>query len=164
MGAIGFSYIGALYLLILFIPNIIWAVKKPEGYDPSGETPLLLILERVGQPAVTCTALIFRDTNPKPFSAWSAWLILSLICMALYIVYWVRYFAGKRKLKDFYRSLFCVPYPGASLPVIGFLLLGIYGKVIWIIISVIVLGIGHTGIHMQHMKKIKKSVSMSEVQ
>jgi hypothetical protein len=34
----------------------------------------------------------------------------------------------------------------------AFLLLGIYGKVIWLIASVIVLGIGHIGIHIQHLK------------
>ena len=28
----GFSYEGLLYLLMLFIPNIIWTKYKPEGY------------------------------------------------------------------------------------------------------------------------------------
>jgi hypothetical protein len=44
--------------------------------------------------------------------------------------------------------------PLASLPVIAFLLLGIYGKVIWLIASAILIGIGHIGIHIQHLKKI----------
>jgi hypothetical protein len=35
-------------------------------------------------------------------------------------------------------------------------LLGIYGKVIWLMISVVILGIGHIGIHLQHRKNIKK--------
>jgi hypothetical protein len=58
-------------------------------------------------------------------------------------------------LENFYRSFCGIPVPGASLPVIAFLLLGIYGKVIWLIVSVIVLGIGHIGIHIQHLKAIK---------
>jgi hypothetical protein len=38
----------------------------------------------------------------------------------------------------------------------AFLLLGIYGKVIWLIISAIIIGIGHIGIHVQHYKAIKQ--------
>ena len=35
----------------------------------------------------------------------------------------------------------------------GFLL-GVYGKVIWLMISVIILEIGHIGIHRKHRKEI----------
>ena len=56
---------------------------------------------------------------------------------------------------DFYRPLFGIPVPGATLPVAAFLLLGIYGKVIWLIIASMILGIGHIGIHLQHIKKLK---------
>lgn len=42
------------------------------------------------------------------------------------------------------------------MPVAAFLLLGIYGKVIWLIISIIILGIGHIGIHLQHLKELEK--------
>ena len=48
-----------------------------------------------------------------------------------------------------------VPVAGATLPVVAFFLLGVYGKVIWLLISVVILGIGHIGIHLQHRKKIK---------
>lgn len=27
----GFSYVGLIYLLMLFIPNILWSKKKAEG-------------------------------------------------------------------------------------------------------------------------------------
>lgn len=27
----GFSYVGLIYLLMLFVPNIIWTKCKPEG-------------------------------------------------------------------------------------------------------------------------------------
>jgi len=37
MGHIGFSYIGLIYLLMLFIPNIIWTKHKPAGYDFQNE-------------------------------------------------------------------------------------------------------------------------------
>lgn len=36
-------------------------------------------------------------------------------------------------------------------------LLAIYGKVIWLMIAVIILGIGHIGIHIQHSREIKSN-------
>jgi hypothetical protein len=45
---------------------------------------------------------------------------------------------------------------GATFPVIAFLLLGIYGKVIGLIIASAILGAGHIGIHLQHIKVLKE--------
>ncbi|GAA0086404.1 hypothetical protein UT300007_28440 [Clostridium sp. CTA-7] len=155
IGHLGFSYIGLIYLLMLFIPNIIWTKHQPEDYDYSNENKLLLLFERIGQVYVTWCALIFSDFNPTHFSLWSLWLISSFILMILYETYWIRYFIGEHTLKKFYSSFYGIPVPGATLPVVAFLLLGVYGKVIWMIISIIILGIGHIGIHIQHLKEIK---------
>lgn len=74
--------------------------------------------------------------------------------MILYELYWMRYFRGGHTLHDFYKRFRGVPIPGASLPIVAFLLLGIYGKVIIMILSTILLGIGHIGIHLQHIRKL----------
>ncbi|MGG7177414.1 hypothetical protein ACQPU1_07485 [Clostridium paraputrificum] len=153
LGHFGFSYVGLAYLLMLFIPNLIWSKNQPSDYDYSNENKVLLVFERIGQVLVTCCALIFSDFNPRTFSLWTFWLIASLFLMLIYEIYWIRYFTGEHTLKNFYRSLYGVPVPGATLPVIAFLFLGIYGKVIWMIISIIILGIGHIGIHLQHLKE-----------
>jgi hypothetical protein len=154
LGHLGFSYIGLVYLFMLFIPNIIWTKHQPVGYDYSNENKLLLLFERIGQVCVTCCALIFSDFNLAPFSLWNLWLGASFLLMILYEIYWIRYFRGEHTLKNFYRSFYGIPVPGATLPVIAFLLLGIYGEVIWMIISIIILGIGHIGIHLQHLEEI----------
>lgn len=153
LGHLGFSYIGLLYLLMLTIPNVLWAKRQPIGYDPKGENRILLILERAGQALVTCCSLIFSDFNLKPFSPWSLWLVASFALMLLYEGFWVRYFRGGHTLEDFYGRFCGVPLPGATLPVVAFFLLGIYGKVIWMMLSIVILGIGHIGIHMQHLKE-----------
>lgn len=155
LGHFGFSYVGCIYLLMLFIPNILWTKYKPSGYNDvvSNENRVLLALERVGQVLVTCMAVIFNDYNLKPFSLWNLWLIVSFILMIVYEINWIRYFNSKHALKDFYGSFLGIPVPGASLPVVAFLLLGIYGRVIWLIISIIILGIGHIGIQLQHLKE-----------
>ena len=42
VGHIGFSYVGFLFLLLLFIPNIIWTKNLPEGYTSKNESKILL--------------------------------------------------------------------------------------------------------------------------
>ena len=55
-------------------------------------------------------------------------------------------------MKDFYSSILGIPVAGATLPVLAFLLLAVY---IIFGIAVIILGIGHIGIHMMHRKEIE---------
>lgn len=161
LGHFGFSYIGPIYLLMLFIPNLIWAKNPPADYSAAHENKVLKICERVGQVLVTCTVLIFEDFNIRVDSLWSLWLLASFFLMVLYEIGWIRYFTSENKEKNFYRSLLGIPVPLASLPVLGFLLLGIYGKVIWLIGSIVLLGIGHIGIHFQHLNN-SQSHSISE--
>lgn len=153
-GHIGFSYIGLIFMLMLFIPNLIWTKKLPQGYNPQNENKILLFFERVGEVLVTCCALFFSDFNLHKWSDWSWWLVAAIVLMIMYECWWIRYFLSERTLSDFYSSFFSIPVAGATLPVIAFLLLGVYGKVIWLIISVVILGIGHIGIHLQHRKEI----------
>lgn len=44
---------------------------------------------------------------------------------------------------------------GATLPVAAFFLLGVYGSVYLLMGSVVILGIGHIGIHLQHLRALK---------
>lgn len=155
MGHFGFSYIGVLYLLMLFIPNILWAKFPPQGYSAAHEHRVLGLFEKAGQVLVTACALIFSDFNLHGADVGTIWLVLSFLCMLLYEGYWIRYFRSARTLEDMYASFYHIPYAGATLPIMAFALLGIYGKVIWMIISVIILGIGHIGIHIQHAHELK---------
>ena len=157
----GFSYVGLLYLLMLFIPNFFWTQNKPQDYDKYSvnENKVLLCLERVGEVLVCCLVLIFSDYNVHKISLWSLWLLVSLVLMFLYECYWVRYFKSEKRLKDFYSSLLGIPVAGATLPVCAFFLLGIYGKNPLLLAAVIVLGIGHIGIHVGHYREIASSES-----
>lgn len=157
LGHFGFSYVGLIFLLLLFIPNIIWAREKTQGYTSENENKILLIFERIGQILTTICVLIFDDFNLHGWSDWSWWLIVSFVLMVMYELWWIRYFRSKRKLSDFYSSFLGVPLAGATLPVISFFLLGIYGKVIWLIVAVLILGLGHIGIHIQHSRELKIS-------
>lgn len=158
--AFGFSYVGLAFLLMLFIPNIIWTRKKPMGYQEyaATENKVLGIFERIGEISVTCLCLIFTDFNPRIINLYGSiqfpmrifFLIIAIVLMIFYEIYWVRYFMSKRTMNDFYSSFLGFPVAGATLPVMAFLLLGIYGNNIALIIASVILGIGHIGIHAKH--------------
>lgn len=152
----GFSYVGLIYLIMLLVPNLFWTKYKPEDYEKyvKNENKILKIFESIGQVLVTCIVLIFKNFNIS-LNAWAVWLILSFLFMVLYEIYWIKYFKSEKTMRNFYSSLLGIPVAGATLPVIAFLLLGIYGKNIPLILATIILGIGHIGIHMSHKKEIE---------
>lgn len=161
-GHFGFSYIGFLFLLMLFIPNIIWTKKQPQGYTAENENRILLFMERAGQVSVCCCALMFSDFNVRKWTAWSWWLIAAFLLMVMYELWWVRYFRSARRAEDFYSSFLVFPLAGATLPVLAFFVLGIYGKVIYMLLAALILGVGHIGIHLQHKREIKCSDKVQE--
>jgi len=81
IGQLGFSYVGLVYLLMLWIPNAIWSKNKPIDYRLDRENRVLLIFERAGQVCCTCCVLIFNDLKMTPFSGRSLWLIASFSLM-----------------------------------------------------------------------------------
>lgn len=153
----GFSYIGLIFLLMLMTPNLLWTRNKPKDYDKyvANEKKVLLAMERIGEAAVSCLALIFSDFNVQGVSTWGIWLLAACTLMILYEVYWIRYFKSAKTMRDFYSSLLGIPVAGATLPVAAFFLLGIYGRNPLLVVAVMILGIGHIGIHMEHRKELQ---------
>ena len=153
----GFSYVGFIFLLMLFIPNLLWTKHKPDGYDDvaKSENKILLILERIGEVAVSGLVLISRDLNVQGWNVRLLWLVGAFALMILYEIFWLRYFRSAQTLHDFYRSLLGVPVAGATLPVLAVLLLAVYGKNPFLFAAGVVLGVGHIGIHLGHRKEIR---------
>lgn len=151
----GFSYVGLIYLLMLFVPNGFWAKYRPVGYDEiaKNENRVLGIFERSGEICVSTLVLIFSDFNVR-ICWWALFLTASFGLMILYEIYWIKYFKSEKKLQDFYTSICGIPLAGATLPVCAFFLLGVYGKNIFLMVASVILGIGHIGIHYGHWKEI----------
>ena len=154
----GFSYVGLIFLVMLFVPNLCWTKAQPEGYDryAKHENRVLLTLERVGEVAVSALVLIFSDFNVQGVEPWLCWLIGALLLMILYEVFWVRYFKSARTMRDFYRSLLGVPVAGATLPVAAAMLIAVYGKNPFLFGAAVILGIGHIGIHLTHRREVNE--------
>lgn len=132
---------------MLFVPNIVWSRFQPKDYEKysKNENGILLALERVGQVSVTFFAL-FSGIK----FGWSLLLVISFVSMILYEVYWIRYFKSSRTMEDMNRNLWLIPLPGATLPVFAAFLLGIHAGNVFLVISSVILGIGHIGIHYNH--------------
>lgn len=155
MGHFGFSYAGLLFLILLMVPNLLWTKNQPEGYTGEWENRVLVLLERMGEACACCSLLVFSDLNPRREAGlWNLWLAAAAVLMGLYEYWWARYFRSERKLSDFYSSLWGIPVAGATLPVAALALMGIYGRVIWVLLSAAVLGVGHIGIHLRHRREI----------
>lgn len=152
----GFSYMGLIFLVMLFIPNILWTKHKPKDYEKyvGNENKILLLLERTGEILVSCFSLIFTDFNPHGLELRSVWLMLAALAMLLYEGYWIRYFRSRQEMTDFYSSFLGIPVAGASLPVAAFFFLGIYGSNFLLIFATIILGTGHIGIHLSHRREV----------
>lgn len=167
----GFSYVGLLFFIMLFVPNLIWAKNKPKDYDKYviNENKVLLMIERIGEATTLTAALIFSDYNLRAFTIWSLWLCLAFLFMVLYELYWIRYFRSGKTMADMYSSYWGFPVAGASLPCLAFFCLGIYGTNIFLIVSALFLSVGHIGIHLNHRKeavgkkKTKKIVKVIRV-
>ena len=144
--------IGLVFLALLLIPNIIWSFNKPDDYDKyvKNENKILLALERIGQISVIVFTLFFNNYN----NDFVITLIIAVVLMILYEMYWFKYFRSERRMSDMYSDFLKIPVAGATIPVLAFFFLGIYGQNVFLIISVIVLAIGHIGIHLSHEKEI----------
>lgn len=156
----GISVVGIVFLLMLFIPNIIWSKKQPEGYEEASkrENKVLLSLERAGEALVSTLVLIDRRLDSFSLSPRSGCMILALILMLLYELYWRKYFRSSRTLADMYSDYCGFPLAGASLPVFAVFLLGIYACNVFLTAAAVILGIGHIGIHLMHKKDIEKEI------
>ena len=109
----GFSYVGLIYLFMLFIPNIIWTKNQPEDYEKyvQNENKFLQIMERIGEVLVCCFVLIFSDFNIRFNSMWCIWLLLSFMLMILYEIYWIKYYiTGMCILFTWCIWKQCIPY------------------------------------------------------
>lgn len=143
---------GGLFLLLLILPNLLWVRRQPEGYTAAGESGALRAFERVGEVLTSAVALFSPGLN---WHGWSWWFAGAAVLMVLYELWWVRYFRSERSLADFYGSFLGIPIPGAVLPVAAFFLLGLYGRVVLLLIATGVLGVGHIGIHWGHRMELR---------
>lgn len=152
----GFSGIGFLFIVMLMIPNLLWIKHQPKDYQNyvGNENKLLVCLERIGEIGVSCLAVCFNDCSVFAISLRTLLLAAAFVLMLMYEWFWIRYFRSNQTMQDFYCTCFQIPVPGAVLPVAALFLLALYESNLYLLIAVVVLGIGHIGIHLQHRAEV----------
>ncbi len=159
------SWLGVVYMLATIGPNLIWTRHKPEDYDKYvvRESALLRALERTGETLVACTVLITGSGRGLlPLTGRSLWLAASIALMVLYELFWLRYFRGENTMERFYGRFLGIPVPGALLPVAAFFLLAVYDRNPLLGVSVIILAVGHIGIHLAHAREVRNGLPEDE--
>ena len=159
----GFCISGIVFLLMLMIPNMVWAKSaKPQGYEEAArENRILLGMERIGEVSVSAMLAVFTSLNPcirklpegLMVDMRICFWLLAFVLMIFYEGYWVRYFRSRRTMADFYSSFLGFPVAGATLPVLAVLILSLYAGNVLLLGAAVVLGIGHIGIHLMHQRE-----------
>ena len=155
-GHFGFSYIGLILLVLILAPNVVFTRFGPTDMITFEENRVLVILERVGQALCFALVLLFDDFNLRRGGLWLLWLGGAFLCVILYLICWGRYYAGNHEMRDLHRSFLGIPLPMAVLPTAAFLLLSVYGSVIWLLLAGVLFGIGHIWNTARNMIFLKK--------
>lgn len=99
----GFSYVGLIYLVMLFAPNIKWARNKPKDYDrfAKNENKILLMFERTGEILTSAIVLVFSDFN---IHGWNGQSDLSAVLNAVFSI-WITNIEFRKAEPQKYRLL-----------------------------------------------------------
>lgn len=87
-----FNIFGFLFVVIMMIPNIVYAIKKPEGFENKYKNKFVLFLEKVGR--IGCFIFMFINLPGTYLGFWSLpcmffYIILESILLLAYIIIWI---------------------------------------------------------------------------
>lgn len=153
----GFSVIGTLIAIAIFIPNLL-IIKFPPNNAPKDLKDvgvIFTILERVGQVGCIVILVISRENFEK--LTIDIWAVFMGLCIIIYYFLWTRYVVKGQEYKLLWKPLGFIPIPMAVFPVGAFLFAAALGKSIWLGILVIFLGIGHFANSWHSYKELKKN-------
>lgn len=136
---------GLIFMVLLLIPNIIYAVKFQENSTPCPNRAMN-ILEQIGRYASMLLMVFHIGIAEFGFSSVNAflcYLLGNLILLLLYWVIWMMYFIEQSRGKSLALAV---------IPTLMFLLSGVTLRHILLIISSVVFGIGHIYITYQNSR------------
>jgi len=151
------NILGFMLLCAVMLPNIAFLIWKPVDQKPV-KSSIWDILEHIGRIA-SMIFLCFDLGKPYLSTVFAskglfiAWVISTSLITGLYIGIWMRYFLCGRTVELCYKSFF-IPMPLVILPVLDFLITGILGANLALIISSILLGIGHIMVSLSTKKQL----------
>lgn len=136
-GKLGLSWInifGLVFVILLLIPNIVYAVKV-KNQENKCKNKFMIILEQIGR--YGCMFLMVFNVGIFEFRsiyAFLAYLFGNTLIMVLYWIFWILYFCKQTYIRQIMLAV---------LPTCMFLLSGIALLHYFLIIFAVIFGIGH---------------------
>ncbi len=139
----GLSLKGILIPLLVLLPNLLFAFIGPQHMPKNLlSTPLIFtVLERIGQVACFTMPILFGKKIAEQQGNFLP--ILMAICLLVYYLCWIRYFAGGREFALLFKPLGYIPIPMALFPILYFLLLGLWLKSYLFVTPALLFAVGH---------------------
>ena len=132
-----FNYYGFIFIAIIMIPNIIFAICQKDGFLNNYKNKAVEMLEQVGRYA--CIVLMIFNIPYTYFNFWFSYAlpiyltVNSVLCL-LYLLFWIIWWNKSGKLKALSLSI---------IPTAVFLFSGIVVASIPLIVFAVLFGINH---------------------
>ena len=132
-----FNYYGLIFVAIIMIPNIIFAVINKDGFKNKYQNRVVGIFEQMGRYA--CIVFMIFNIPYTYFDFWfkyalAVYLIVNGVLCLLYLIYWILFWNKDGKLKALSLSI---------IPSLIFLFSGIAVASIPLIVSAVIFAINH---------------------
>ncbi|WP_150273097.1 hypothetical protein [Paenibacillus tepidiphilus] len=103
---------------------------------------VFIYMERIGQMAILLVLILFTKSNfsGRPIDVWA---VLTVICLLLYYIIWVRYIVNGQYAADLTNPFLSVPIPLAVFPVCALLFAAIWGHSLPLGLAAAVFAAGH---------------------
>jgi len=134
---------GMIILIILMLPNILFAVLPVKGVPHKTEDAgaFLNFLEQSMR--IAYFAVLIFGTNNNKINSQKLVMIGMIVCIVIYYLLWLRYFINGRENILLFKKILGIPVPMAVFPVLFLILAGFWLNSIWLIVIGILFGIGH---------------------
>ena len=132
-----FNYYGLVFIAIIMIPNIIFAIGNKDGFSNKYKNKAVEILEQIGRYA--CIILMVFNIPYTYFNFWFeyaliVYLTVNVVLCLLYLIFWAICWNKKGKIKALSLSI---------IPSVIFLFSGIVVANIPLVVFALLFGVNH---------------------
>lgn len=137
---------GLVFMIVIMIPNIIFAVKHKDGFENKWKNQLVEMSEQIGR--FGCFGFMVVNIPGTWFGWWSdeclaIYLIVDVILVALYCIIWMICF----RKNSMFRALAL-----SVIPSVLFLFSGIMSRSVLLVITAVIFAPSHIMISYQNAK------------
>lgn len=137
---------GLIFVVVIMIPNIIFAVKCKDGFQNKWNNKIVEIIEQIGR--FGCFAFMIFNIPGTSFGWWSKKIFITyLVCDITLVIFYCAIWAVCFKKNSIFRALAL-----SIIPSVLFLLSGIMSRSILLIISSVLFAPSHIFISYKNAK------------